>query len=131
MKKIASFLITTLGAFGLLLTVPEAAHATSACNISGALQATWGCGRVLSASYYLGVPGSLYSGYSTRIQDKLSDGSCVYIYVHTVANNTWSYTGDRECNEVATTFNRSNLPAFDGIRIYRFSSQGNNYLTLF
>lgn len=120
MKKITSAIAAFLASFGLLFAVPTIASATTACSIPGAVQATWGCGSVTSFGY---------DGFGGSMQDTKTDGSCVYLYVH-LASGAWSYTGARECNEVQTFFSLGGYPGFTGVRIYRFSSQGNNYLTI-
>lgn len=132
MQKLKLLVVTFLTSLGTLVAAPGLASATTSCSISGAAQASWGCGSVPLLSVAPGYT-NVYDGYAARIQDTKTDGSCVYVYIRVVSNFSWVPTGDKECNEVATTVGKpfGSLPPFDQIRIYRFSSQGNNYLTIF
>lgn len=121
MKRIITAVTTFLASFGLLFATPAMASATTPCVSASALKATWGCGSIASVSS---------SGFITgAIQDTKTDGSCVYLYAH-APSGAWLYTGFRECNEVYTIFSAYAFPGVTGVRIYRFSSEGNNYLTL-
>ena len=132
MQKLKLLVVTFLTSLSTLVAVPGLASATTTCSISGAAQASWGCGYAPIVSVAPGY-NYVYDGYAVRIQDTKTDGSCVYVYIRLISNLSWVPTGDKECNEVATTVGKpfGTLPPFDQIRLYRFSSQGNNYLTIF